>query len=251
MAYQDVVTGSPFLPTYYVSVDNVLPAFDGASIRHALLVTSYRLLELEIWTCPLLPPIYLACLIGKARAGTLRFYDLLFPSFVAGFVLFGELGGNRYGPRYYFDVFPLMLVTIASGLPQVNVWLRGRCGRAIGFNAIVICVLYLVGSLPFASAAFHQQVTARQAPYLMVRHQGVENAVVILRQFDDMWLYDLVRNDADLRAPVLYARPGTSPHDLRKLFPDRSIWIFDGAHRGLPNRLSRLDQPAGYAPPPR
>jgi hypothetical protein len=62
---------------------------------------------------------------------------------------------------------------------------------------------------------------------------------------------DLARNDADLHAPVLYARSGTSMADLHRSFPDRSIWIYKrnpqeaSAHleivlSGLPSRPGEL-----------
>ena len=46
----------------------------------------------------------------------LNFLDFIFPTYVLGFMLVPFYGGNQYGPRYYFEAFPLFILTIVSAL---------------------------------------------------------------------------------------------------------------------------------------
>ena len=49
---------------------------------------------------PLLFLLYLIAGLWKCYRRQIAFYDLIFPLLVLGYLLFPNLGGNRYGPRY-------------------------------------------------------------------------------------------------------------------------------------------------------
>jgi hypothetical protein len=232
MAYQYWITGNPLHNTYsLITADDVFLSFEPNDVLQGAQLTLYRLAELSVWGSPLLVPAYLLCLVSKIRSRSLHFYDLIFPCFVLGYVFFADLGGNRYGPRYYFDAFPLMLVTIVSAVPQVTSWAEGAARRALVTGALTISGVYLLTALPFAVKDYHAQVVAREEPYRLAAARGLDNAIVILETSSGRGLLqsDLARNEPDLHAPVLYARPETPIPELRKRFPDRSIWMYTKA----------------------
>ena len=74
--------------------------------------------------------------------------------------------------------------------------------------------------------------------------RGLTDAIVIVRNSSGRGLLaaDLARNDPGLEAPVLYARTGATPEiaaqQLRRVFPDRSIWIYE---RHDPEQVGRLE----------
>jgi len=157
-------------------------------------------------------------------------------------VFFADLGGNRYGPRYYFDAFPLMLVTIVSS------GVGNAPRRALVTGALAISGVYLLSALPFAVKDYHAQVVAREEPCRLAAERGLASAIVVLQTSSGhgLLISDLARNEPDLQAPVLYARPLAPIPELREKFPDRSIWMYTKA----PNqpRLT-LVYPATTSPP--
>ena len=253
MAYQYGVTGSPLRDTYsLITTDDVYLSVEPAHVAYGLELVPKRFAELTAWASPLLLPIYLFCLWSKAQARSIAFYDLIFPSFVVGFVFFADLGGNRYGPRYYFDAFPLMLVTILSAKPLPALVAPQLNWRAFSCNAVAISAVYFLTALPFALKNYHAQVLLREEPYRLAAARHLEDAIVVIESSSGPGLQaeDLARNRADLQGPVLYARPRTSMSQLRSQFPERSIWRY-GGERHRSKDLQPVPAPAAPTSQPR
>jgi hypothetical protein len=241
LSYQYLVTGSPFRSSYAV-----ISAAGETSIAHSLSdivegakLTLLRIVELGIWASPILLPVYLLCIVSKLRRRSIVFYDLIFPSFVVGYVFFPDIGGNRYGPRYYFDAFPLMMMTVVSAEPHATAWVRRYCNRPLAIHAALFGAVYLVLGLPLALISYHRQVEGRQEPYRLAMEKRLSNAIVIIRQSSARGLsaQDLARNDPTLQESILFARATTAPEDLRRVFPQRSIWTYDRDDPEQPGRL--------------
>ncbi len=170
LLYQNAITGSLLKSTYdVISVPEIEMSFDPKRMLQGIKFTVYRIVELGVWTSPILLALYGAALLVKVVQRSLRFYDLVFPAFVLGYVLFATLGGNRYGPRYYFDAFPLMLVTIGSAGPQLVAWGRRLWDRPVALHAVLACLLYALTAYPAMIAAYHEQVTSRQDVHRLAR----------------------------------------------------------------------------------
>jgi len=246
MIYHYQITGSPFRSAYFV-IDNpemseIFVGLEPSRILNGVGVTVDRLVELASWTSPVLLIAYGICLVLKLRDRKLAFYDLIFPGFVLAYVAFADLGGNRYGPRYYFDAFPLMIVTIVSALPSVMARLERPIERAMLPLASITCLLFLLGTWPLVLTGFQRQVFSRQEPFRLVTQAVTGNAVVILDDTDGPGLHswDLARNPPSMDAAVLYARAGADAAALRKAFPERSIWRFSRSDPKQPGELSRV-----------
>lgn len=249
MAYQYWITGNPLHNTYsLITAHDVYVSFKPRAVMLGAQLTLYRLAELSVWASPLLLPAYLLCLWSKLKGRSLAFYDLIFPCFVAGYVFFADLGGNRYGPRYYFDAFPLMLVTILSTAPRFGAAARAATWRVPAVNAIAISAIYLLSALPFALKDYHAQVLRREEPYRLAAAHGLDNAIVVIQSSSGAGLVgpDLARNDPDLHAPVLYARSEASIEELRRRFPERSIWLYKP--KSLQSQHLTLAFPAASSP---
>jgi len=240
MIYQDWITGSPFHNTYsLISNDDTFVSFLPGAVTRGALLTFYRFGELTLWAVPLLVPTYLFCMASKLKNRSIAFYDLIFPSFVIGYVFFADLGGNRYGPRYYFEAFPMMFVTLLSAAPQAGQWARELFHRRLGPHLTLTSLVYLTTALPFTAVAYHRQVVSREEPYRLVAARGLHDAIVIIESSSGRGLdaEDLARNDADLDGSVLFARAGTTPDQLRQLYPKRSIWAYDREDPRKPGNL--------------
>jgi hypothetical protein len=243
MIYQYLITGSPFRSAYFVintpEVSEILVGLDPLRIINGVVVTAGRLVELALWTSPVLLIAYSCCLVLKLRDRKLAYYDLIFPAFVLAYVAFADLGGNRYGPRYYFDAFPLMMVTIVSALPSVTARLERPMDQAVLPFASIVGLLYFVGTWPLVLTAFQHQVFSRQEPFRLVQQAVTGNAIVILDTSSGLGLHDwdLVRNPPAMDAAVLYARSGSDIAALRKAFPERPIWRYSRRDPMQPGQL--------------
>ncbi len=247
MTYHDLITGSPLRSTYsLITIKDVYVSFAPCDVALGAKLTAYRLEELSLWASPTLLPVYLYCLVRKLKSRSIAFYDLIFPSFVVGYLFFADIGGNRYGPRYYFDAFPLMLATIVSAAPYADA--AGRlCKRPLAIHAIFMSAIYLLTALPFALVAYHRHIESQQEPYRLSSAKGLNHAVVVIEKWRGRGLEpeDLARNDPGLQAPVLYARAGVTVGELRRVFPSRSIWVYD---RDDPKKPGRLEPVSASVP---
>jgi hypothetical protein len=246
MIYQYLITGSPFRSAYFVidnpEVSEMFVGFKPSRIIDGVAVTAGRLVELALWTSPVLLIAYCSCIVLKLKDRKLAYYDLIFPSFVLAYVALADLGGNRYGPRYYYDAFPLMMVTIASALPSVKARLERPMERAMLPLASIACLLYLFGTWPQVLTGFKLQVFSRQEPFRLAEQAVTGNAIVIQDTTSALGLHDwdLARNPPSMDAAVLYARSGTDVDALRKAFPERSIWRYSRRDPTQPGQLMRV-----------
>jgi hypothetical protein len=245
MIYQNLITGSPFRSTYSVinTPDiNLDSLFEPSRAMIGAIVSVHRLAELALWTSPILLIAYGGCVLLKLKDRKLAYYDLIFPSFVLAYVAFADMGGNRYGPRYYFDAFPLLMVTIVSALPSVTARLDRLKNRAMLPLASIACLLYLFGTWPLVLTGFRIQVFSREEPFRLATQAVTGNAIVIQDTSSALGLdpSDLVRNSPSMDAAVLYARSGTDIGALRNAFPERSIWRYSRPDKTQPGQLVRV-----------
>jgi hypothetical protein len=242
-AYQYLITGSPLHSTYAViDQPDASVSIEPALIAIGALLIPVRLAELAMWTSPLLLVAYLVLLTLRLRDRALAFYDLIFPGFVIAYVFFADLGGNRYGPRYYMDAFPLMMATIVSAQPSVSARLKAERSRVLATVASIACLIYLAASWPLAATGLRGEVVSREEPFRLAAQAGISNAVVIIGTTSAPGLVpsDLVRNPPTMDATVLYARAGADVHALRETFPDRSVWRYARPDPSQPGDLVRV-----------
>ena len=185
--------------------------------------------ELALWTSPLIALLYCVAVIKKARDKTFSFVDAFLPALAIGLLAFPDPGGNRYGPRYLYDAFPFMVMTISTGwLALLNDDSSGVWTRRM-HAALLVTGLYTVCSWPFAAYYYHAVVEERQDVYRLAKQTGLKNAVVLVQDPTGyrlpMYATDLARNDPDLSASVLYAHR-TTPAALQNVLPGRTVWIY-------------------------
>lgn len=229
LAYQDVITGDPLRSSYTLVADrDIALSLQPQAVLRGLQLSAHQLAELGLWSTPLLPVALLVCLSAKWQSRSLAFHDLILPSFVLGYVFFADLGGNRYGPRYYFDAYPLLLVTLFSTRPLQSGWTARLLTAPVLVSTVLVSVLYMLVAIPLALGDYHEQVLQRSEVYRLSKQQGLQNAVVIVENSASPGLraVDLARNDARLNGSVLYARPDASVSELQRAFPRRSIWAY-------------------------
>jgi hypothetical protein len=247
--YDWAITGVPFEPpTIWAGFLRFGPhgmaGTEAAAGPFRMIVqTLWRLGELADTASLVLPALYLAALYRRWRTRHMRFYDVVPIANFVVFLIYPELGGFQMGPRYWFDGFVVMHMTVASAFGDMDVaWRR---------FATACCALLIPVSLARlpAQVAFHARVADERSA--MFRRgaalpQGTE-AVILVNDFPSAWddranrtdwnlAKDFARNGTSLDRRVLYAR-GDEPDALRRVcsdFPQREILSFhlDRAHPG-------------------
>lgn len=274
MTYNFLVTGNPLLPVKSWGYPNpqlypIASLLIDGGLRSSLMNTSRYLVELGDYVWPLFLIMYAGALVHKLRTRTIRFYDWYLLIFVIGFLAFAEGAGNRYGPRYYFEVFPFAVLTVCSAVaalvrsrdrdlaagsvqptdePRANL----RIDRSSAMAVHLLAAQVLIGALniPFLAWLQHRIVDQRMDLFEQVEAADISNAVVFIESstgvIRQMPPRDLIRNGVDLTGEVIYALDrGKRNACLVHRFPDRAIWTYRREGNAREGALERLPEHAG------
>jgi hypothetical protein len=240
LLYNSVVFGSPLphanleFPTVRFGLFPVDESGNHMTPLDELHFAVARMVMLAEWTSPLLVLGYVPAFRFVAERRRLSFIDFVFPAYVLGFMLVPFGGGNQYGPRYDFEGFPFLVLTLVSALtPLLRDAERPR--RQAFFASLImahsaICLAAVTVFAPFMRTVVDQRMDV----YDQVDAAHLHNAVVILRSgtspLRPMGPRDLTRNGIGVGGPVIYVRdiPGEL-EGLRRLFPGRCIYVYERA----------------------
>jgi hypothetical protein len=245
--YNWSITGDPFLiPTAWagnVSLGaNGVAGVEAQPERFRMLVqTFWRLGELADTASLLLLALYVAALALRFRAHRLRFYDFVPIANFVVFLVFPDLGGFQMGPRYWFDGFVVMHITVGSVFSQQPIaWQRFATASCL--LLIPLSLARLPAQVGFQARVMHERSSVFRLAAALPSNQ---RSVVLVNDFPSAWneranrtapnfAKDFVRNGTALDHPVLYAR-GDVPNALARtcaLFPQAVIYAFhlDRAH---------------------
>ena len=170
----------------------------------------------------LVATVFLIAALGQQFAQR-RLVWLLFVAPIVGYVFWWSIGGNRYGPRFYFEGLLPMTLLVGIGLDRL---LRARRARAI----IAVTAIATIASLTVLGYRAYAQIQARRDVYRVVEHAGIQQAVVLLKTASaDMVRPDLNRNPPDFqKASVLYALARTGfDYEVAEAHPDRTLYYYE------------------------
>jgi hypothetical protein len=211
-----------------------------------LMFVAKRMIMLVNWSSLFLVLGYVASFAFLVLRRQLSFLDFIFPIYVLGFMLVPFFGGNQYGPRYYFEAFPLFVLTIVSALIPLLQCFRFSRWRPFAISMVAAhfaaCLAALAIIAPFARTLIDQRMDI----YDQVHSKHLRNAVVVVHSstsaIPDMNMVplDLTRNGITADGEVLYVLDIPDKlQKLRLLFPDRQFYIYE---RDLSNPKGKLRQ---------
>jgi hypothetical protein len=235
LAYHWAITGNPLTPVYYFSgrtTDHLY--FDAQGMADGARISLFRLVELIEWTAPSLVLVWVLAVVAKLRGRSLAAADAVFPLFVVFFLFYPFDGANRYGPRYWFDAFPFLVLTVATAGPAL---------AAVGWTEpakrlAALAVVAGLATLPFVAERTNTIVRQRQDLADRVAAQGLADAVVVITADTGiLWKMeqeDLARNGIDADGSVLFVRGELADEaTVRAAFPRRTVWVYGcGARDG-------------------
>jgi hypothetical protein len=217
-------------PTVQFGLHPVDEAGNHLSFLNELQMATRRLVALAEWSSPLLVLGAFAAYIPLIRQHRLSFVDLVFPTFVIAYLLVPFTGGNQYGPRYYFEGFPTLVLTLVSALvPLLKDSAKPQRVAGTWFLLLAHGGLSLV-ALGLTCYWFHTEIDQRMDLYDQVASRNLHNAVVVVHsstgKVAQMEPRDLVRNGIEIGSDVIYAldRPGDLG-EMRRRFPQRQFFI--------------------------
>ena len=240
-AYDAAITGDPFMiPTLWagnlrLDAGGIGGIETGVPHPRIPIQTLWRLGELADTGSLLIPALYVFALIQRVKQRQIRFYDLVPPVNLVLFMIFPDMGGFQMGPRYWFDGFAAMHLTVGSVLSQ------GTPTR----QRFAVAACLMLGTLELArlpgQVAFFSRVLAERATVYRLAAQLPQDqrALILIPDFPSAWNerfdrnalhrgFDFARNGISLDRPILFGR-GDAPDGLERacrLYPEAAIYRF-------------------------
>jgi hypothetical protein len=225
--YNYTITGNPLLPvTMWAYADEGLGFVRGHTplkgIEHLIRWGCMFL----YWCSPAFLILYGVYLWRKLKIKVERVThpeDYMFILLVIGYFFYYEIGGNQYGPRFFFESLPFLILFVVRNV----ITYRERWPMAL----LCAGMIYAVVKFPFIADREHQVVEERNNLYRVVENSNVSHAVILLSTHTGvirpMPSGDLVRNDLGYGNDVLFAHdiPGKNAI-LRSYFPDRTFYRY-------------------------
>lgn len=239
--YNFTITGSPFLPvTVWGYADEALGFVKGHTFSKGVEHVLRWMLMFLYWSSPALLILYLFFLWNKLKTPIRQIAhpeDYVFVLLVAGYFFYYEIGGNQYGPRFFFEAFPfVVLFVVRKVIESHNRWLTALFCAGL---------LYSVAKMPFIVMREHRVVVQRSDLYNQVKSKNIHHAVILISSHTGlirpMPAGDLTRNDADYQGDVLFALDlGELNKELMNYYPERSFYKYEKPPEAVEGNLVRI-----------
>jgi len=218
MAYNLTLSGSPWhLTTTPLTVSRWFA--EGSLLRGADILASHFARHL-VWTPPVLLVAYGVNLRAAAPARRRGLFAWLPLLMAAALYFYMERGGNQYGARFHYEVFPfLVLFVVAEVFGDDTLAAKTRRDRLI-FAALVASVALMPVAFVLHARIERRVIRERMDPFTLAAATGLHGALVLIGgrvgSARSMAAFDLTRNDLDLRADVIY---GLDPGEGARCMP--------------------------------
>jgi len=240
LAYQALITDSPWLlVTQWIDPTEGLGFIKGHTPARAVEAMFLHLGRLVIWASPALLVLLVSIACSRKCQPWVWMACATFVTCLLGYTLYYNLGGNQYGPRFYFEGWALATLGVV-------VWaFREPAPAAQRLPRFVVIFGLLAGAFVFPMLAYreHRVVAERMDLQRRVEQAGLNKAVVIVSDgtgvIRAMPPYDLTRNGTSLDDEVLYVLDlgADTPKQLHARFPDRDIYRYRRQHDQVNGKL--------------
>jgi hypothetical protein len=239
--YNGSITGNMLEPvTVWAFKNEALGFVNGHTVLKGIEHISRRFLMFCYWASPVFLLLYFHFIWRKLKNPVSRMImveDYLFVTFIIGYFFYYEIGGNQYGPRFYFEAFPFLLLFIVY-----KVFKENNYGATIFIYASLFT---MVLRMPFIAHREHKIVEERMDVYSLVRKNHVKNSIVLLSSgtgvIRPMPAGDLTRNDHTLTNDVLFAIDDRRYNAaLLNFFPNKNVFLYQREPGHVQGKLIRI-----------
>ncbi len=235
LAYNASTTGHPLV----TGLSGTFGQFDqqffpSGWISRALENLGGRAVTVTWWTPPALIGLY-AWWWRVTPRREWRFVDFIFPCLVLGYFIYMDRGGNRYGPRFYYDAYPLAVLAAVSTIVREPAYTSKTAAGKFAFYLFAASMVACVPLFAWHAADEAQVIWMRQEPVRLASQHGLDHAVVFMTTGSGgprpMSARDLTRNGIELSGPVLFVRDlGPDNARLMRHDSDRSFYRYRFDH---------------------
>jgi hypothetical protein len=245
--YNYQITGDPLLfVTQWMDPDEKLGFVKKYNLHKLIRYTRKHFLSFIIWTAPPLIALYAVGLWKSAKRGCLHFTDTIFIFLVLGYMLWYSYGGNQYGPRFYYEAYPFVILAVSGWVFNDRSMLftstiKGMM-RVFVYGGLVASLLIL----PVISVYEYIKIYERRDLYRQVEEQNITSAIIFIRDatgvLDRMKPFDLTRNGITLDGDVLYALYREKGVErLTRYFPEKTFYLYEKEKRIARGKLIPLE----------
>lgn len=230
LAYDLALSGSPWrLTTTELTMSRWFA--DGVLLRGADILSTHLVRHL-LWTPPVLVGaylIYLRTAPAASRRGLLTWLPVLM---ALALYFYMERGGNQYGARFHYEVFPFLVIFVAAQVFRAadSVSLPSRDRKAFGWLAASVALMpamFVIHVIVEGGA-----IRERMHPFVQASAAGLTGAIILIAgrvgSRRSMAAADLTRNAPLLDDPVLFAvdpGPGRRCAELSRV-PNRTPYVY-------------------------
>lgn len=249
LAYNDALTGTPWqLTTLPTTVS--LWFRDGFVLRGADILSTHLLRHLQ-WTPPLLIAAYVFYLVKAGRETRRGAMDWMLVLMAATLYFYVERGGNQYGPRFHYEVFPFLVLFVTANLFREPAFALKATPDRYVFALMAASVAFLPLSLVVHASVERRVIEERTDPYTSAQEARLQNAIVLIggrigteRSIDAR---DLTRNGITPTSTVLYGLDVSPVANcgLRAHYPGRQFYLYYWDRSRNDGVLEPLVCPAG------
>ena len=229
LAYNLEITGNAFLLPYnYIDPREGLGFIKGHTVALGLENAYVMLRDFLAWTPITLLLIYVFALKEKHKIFPWSILLYQFPIIVMGHILYWSDGGNGYGPRYYYEAYPFMVLAVSG---YVNETKRSRNRNAFVWYLLLVGFLVVPVQLGWHLYVEGAVVKERMWLYDEAKKEELDNAVVFLKSGiggrRPMGRIDLTRNAIDFSNDVLFVMDrGEQNAKLMEFYEDKSYYLY-------------------------
>jgi len=249
--YNDAITGNPFMMvTQWLDPEEGIGFVKGHNWIRAIIYTKHHIFDLMLWTSPfiflLLGNIFYLKREKREKSSWIELELWIFFTVTIGYSLYYNYGGNQYGPRFYFEGFPFMIIAATSMVfdSNENNSIRIYISKFLYILGFIIALILI----PYHAMNEHNVIKERINLYTMVKNKNINNAIILVAQntgvIRTMPTRDLIRNGLTIDDKnVIYARiiDSETYRKLHKYFYNRKIYRYERENNSVNGRLIEIN----------
>jgi hypothetical protein len=185
-----------------------------------------RVFLFTYWSSPALLLLYFIFLFKKLRNRVQRLFhpeDYYLLMLMIGYFFYHHIGGNQYGPRFWFEATPFVTLLVVRKVFDTKAkwaWALFAAG-----------LIYGIVKMPYIIEREHRVVEERLDIYKKVKQAKIRNAVVLVTSHTGiirpMGQMDLTRNALNYNSSVIYAHDlGPRNKELTEFYPHRKFYKY-------------------------
>lgn len=230
MAYDHALSGSVWqLTTTALTTSRW---FAGGFVWRGADILASHVVRHLLWAPPVLVVAYVLYLRQSTAESRRGMFAWLPVGMAALLFFYMERGGNQYGARFHYEVYPFLLVFVAGHLFRADDYVRMASHDRTIFGLLAVSVAFMPVAFVAHALIERDVIRERMHPFARASTLGLTGALVLVSgrvgTRRSMAAADLTRNDPALASPVLFGLdPGPEQRcAVAARLPERVTYLY-------------------------